>query len=177
MSDPDLHQQAIDALNSGNRATAARLLAKVVAQDPRDEAAWLWLAACLDDLDKKRYCLRKVLEINPENETVRQDLSRLETNPPAPAPVVPVINLPEAMQKPVVAPDAAATQAPAANPAPVNEKPAKPTHKARFSTLQIIILVLLVLAVLAAIAVLVLLITSSTLKIPGFTHLSLGVFL
>ncbi|MCL4563010.1 MAG: tetratricopeptide repeat protein [Chloroflexi bacterium] len=172
MSDPNLQQQAIDALNSGNRDTAARLLAKVVAQDPRDEAAWLWLAACLDDVDKKRYCLHKVLEINPENETVRMDLSRLETNPPAPTPAAGVINLTDVGQEPSPAMEGSSMRMPASQPETVpstaaptdaEEKLAKPPRKTRFTPLQMIILVVLALAVVAAITVLYLLLTNFSL--------------
>jgi hypothetical protein len=68
----------ITAFQLGDKQKAARIFARVVQEDGRDEEAWYWLAACVDDLEKKRYCLQRVIKINPENMKARRRLDHLE---------------------------------------------------------------------------------------------------
>jgi hypothetical protein len=82
-------QDAIDAIQGGDLAAGKQLLAKLLQQDPNDEAAWIWMSGTIDDIDQRRYCLEKVLAINPDNPTARAGLSRLgftlpEATPPTP---------------------------------------------------------------------------------------------
>jgi hypothetical protein len=74
----ELTKEGIRIFQAGDKQKAARILARSVQIDSRDEEAWYWLSACVDGLDKKRYCLQKVLKINPENAKARQRLSKLE---------------------------------------------------------------------------------------------------
>ena len=68
----DLTEQGIAALKEGRREEARQLLMDAVMQNPRDAAAWLWLAGMLDDDSEQRAdCLRCVLEIEPDNTTAR----------------------------------------------------------------------------------------------------------
>lgn len=76
-TDPTL-AQAVRLAKSGNKAGAVNLLAQVLRENPENEAAWLWLAASLDDPEKQRYCLRRALAIHPDNLRVRQALYNLE---------------------------------------------------------------------------------------------------
>ena len=87
MAERSLTQKGIAALKQGDRAEAYRCLAAAAQKDPHDEMAWLGLAACLDKPDKKRFCLQKVLSINPENTTARRMLARLDASVPVPQPV------------------------------------------------------------------------------------------
>ncbi len=73
--------QAIASIEAGNRQTAASLLAKLLREDPRNESAWLWLAAALTDPDRRRYCLEKALAINPANPVAQEGLERLRSVP------------------------------------------------------------------------------------------------
>jgi hypothetical protein len=73
-----LTEEGIRIFQAGDKPKAARILARSVQIDPRDEEAWYWLSTCVDGLDKKRYCLQKVLKINPENSKARLRLSKLE---------------------------------------------------------------------------------------------------
>jgi hypothetical protein len=73
-----LTKEGIRIFQAGDKQKAARILARSVQIDSGDEEAWYWLSACVDGLDKKRYCLQKVLKINPENTKARQRLSKLE---------------------------------------------------------------------------------------------------
>jgi hypothetical protein len=70
-------QQAIAAIRAGDKAAGRRLLAEVIRNDPRNEAAWLWMSAVLDADEQRRACLERVLAINPDNSTARRGLARL----------------------------------------------------------------------------------------------------
>jgi hypothetical protein len=72
-------EQAMQFVQSGNLASGQSLLAQVIREDPGNEIAWLWLANVLDDPLKKRQCLEKVLQLNPENEQAWRDLAQLES--------------------------------------------------------------------------------------------------
>jgi len=56
---------AITAIKSGDNATGSRLLAEILLADPSDETAWIWLATSVDDVEKKKYCLKKALSLHP----------------------------------------------------------------------------------------------------------------
>lgn len=70
-------QQAIAALNEGDRGRAKQLLAQVLQADPRNESAWLWLVHAVDDPAHARECVERVLRINPGNEEARQMLETI----------------------------------------------------------------------------------------------------
>lgn len=70
-------RQAIAAARSGDRATAMRLLQRVIEQDNRNETAWMWMASIATSTADKRRYLQRVLSINPANQTARTALERL----------------------------------------------------------------------------------------------------
>jgi len=72
---------AIAAIKSGDKATSSRLLAEILIAEPSNETAWYWLATCVDDVEKKRYCLKRALSINPSNYTYIKALIKLELPP------------------------------------------------------------------------------------------------
>jgi hypothetical protein len=87
--------QGIAAARAGNNDTARQLLTRAVRQNPDSEAAWLWLGAVLRTPQGRTFCLRKVLALNPANQTAQQGLEVLEKRQRAPAivaqsPAVPV---------------------------------------------------------------------------------------
>ena len=73
----DTLQRAIAAIRSGDKAIGQQLLIEVIRNDPRNEAAWLWMSATSDSLEHRRVCLERVLEINPHNETARRGVQAL----------------------------------------------------------------------------------------------------
>src|SRR5437899_2752443 len=84
---PSELEQAIEAIQSGQKAQGLASLARLVSQEPRNERAWLWLASCLDEPERRRYCLQRALDINPSSEAGRQLLAELEApTPPPPQP-------------------------------------------------------------------------------------------
>jgi hypothetical protein len=75
----EITKEGIRVFQAGDRQKAARILAHAVRIDVRDEEAWYWLSACVDDLEQKLYCLRRVLHINPQNAKARRRLERLQS--------------------------------------------------------------------------------------------------
>lgn len=70
----ELRQQGIRSAKAGNRDEARDLLQRSIRLDPTNEAAWLWLASVARDNRERVFCLQKLLEINPQNETARKAL-------------------------------------------------------------------------------------------------------
>lgn len=70
-------KKAISLIKSGDKSQGGKILANLVKNDPENELAWLWLSACFTDIEQKRYCLNKVLEINPDNLQARNQLDKL----------------------------------------------------------------------------------------------------
>ncbi len=77
--------RAIAAARAGDRSVARQLLTQVIQDDPKSEAAWMWLSSVLDTPQGRAFCLRQVLALNPDNRTALKGLAALEKAPPAPA--------------------------------------------------------------------------------------------
>jgi hypothetical protein len=69
-------QQAIAAINVGDKAIGQRLLVEALKADEKSEAAWLWMAATMDGPHRKCYCLKTSLEINLDSEPGKRGLDR-----------------------------------------------------------------------------------------------------
>ncbi len=67
----------MEAARRGDKTAAQVLLREVVAADPDNELAWLWLASAVDNLEERRAHLEKVLSINPNNSRAEEALRRL----------------------------------------------------------------------------------------------------
>ncbi len=82
--------QGIEAAKAGNRIAAQNLLYDVVADDPRNEAAWVWLSYVADTIPDRKICLENVLTINPANDYARRGMAQIDqlfetdTEPTAP---------------------------------------------------------------------------------------------
>jgi len=72
--------EAITAAKLGQLALARRLLSEIVAKDPKNERAWLWVAGLAENKDSAYAALNRVLDINPRNQQAINALalSRLE---------------------------------------------------------------------------------------------------
>lgn len=83
--------QGIEAAKAGNRIAAQDLLYDVVEEDPRNEAAWVWLSYVADTIPDRKICLENVLAINPANDYALRGMAQIgqllkkETQPTAPA--------------------------------------------------------------------------------------------
>lgn len=84
MSAPDANsqiQEAVRLIQAGQTEEARILLADVVAADPQNESAWLWLATVTADRQQRLEYLERVLAINPDNATARQAVAQLTGTP------------------------------------------------------------------------------------------------
>jgi len=70
--------QGIEAAKSGNHTAAQELLYDVVAEDPRNEAAWVWLSYVADTIPDRKICLENVLTINPANDYARRGMAQID---------------------------------------------------------------------------------------------------
>lgn len=68
----DKFEQAINLYKAGNKERARELLLEVVNMEPNNAEAWLGLAICTEDLEKKKEFLEKVIEINPSHSKAKQ---------------------------------------------------------------------------------------------------------
>jgi hypothetical protein len=73
----DLLQESIALIKNGQKQRARVLLQKIIQQEPQNEKAWLWLSATVDKNEQKIYCLKKVLEINPNNQSAINGIKKL----------------------------------------------------------------------------------------------------
>ncbi len=90
MSIEETFQAGIAAAKSGDLARAAALFGQVVQADPHSEQGWLWLGLCCSPPDRREYCFRRVLALNPNNTEARSQLDRMA----GAAPITPAWALP-----------------------------------------------------------------------------------
>jgi tetratricopeptide (TPR) repeat protein len=74
----EILQQAVIAIKAGEEEKGKQLLIEVLEQDEDNESAWLWMTRCVAELDVKRECFERVLEINPDNKHAIKGLKRLD---------------------------------------------------------------------------------------------------
>ncbi|MBN1139254.1 MAG: hypothetical protein JXM73_21945 [Anaerolineae bacterium] len=115
MNEQQILLQARHVIQHKDRQAGLRLLAQAVHQYPKSETAWLWLSALVDDPQQERYCLYRVLKINPNNKIARKQWLRLQTSAPAPQPPQTQAPIPQPAQR-----DASAAQ-----PAPLPARDAQ----------------------------------------------------
>lgn len=71
-------REAVAAIKAGDKETGRRLLQEVLADDPLNENAWLWMTKVMDSRAERIKCLKRVLEINPDNEVAQLSLQKLQ---------------------------------------------------------------------------------------------------
>lgn len=81
----ELQRQGMTALKAGEKARAKSLFAQIVKSDPCNERAWLYLAAAAQNNEEQRYCLQRVLALNPNNSQAQRGLAALGGAPPTAA--------------------------------------------------------------------------------------------
>lgn len=77
----ELRRQGIAAAKAGENDRARELLQQSIRLDPRNEAAWVWMASLARDRRERLFCFQKLLQINPHNETALQALSAMGVTP------------------------------------------------------------------------------------------------
>lgn len=80
-------QQARQAMESGNRAQAQIVLAKLLKPEPNNGEAWFLLSEMGVSDEQRLAFLRRVLALNPNHARAQQKLADLES-PPQPEPIV-----------------------------------------------------------------------------------------
>jgi hypothetical protein len=70
--------QATRLINQGAKQQAQKILSQYLTENRNSEDGWLLLALCMDDDDRKRFCLNKALEANPKNERALQMVAKLD---------------------------------------------------------------------------------------------------
>ena len=75
---PQLRQPIREAIQRGERGKAIELIKQALAADPNDIEVLLLLAAILDEPDRKRQVLQRVLSIAPENTAARKMLFEVD---------------------------------------------------------------------------------------------------
>lgn len=76
--------QAIEAARTGQREDAVRMLRQIVADDPQNADAWMWLGGIAPDAHEQRAALERAIAIAPHNQRARRGLEWLrETRPEA----------------------------------------------------------------------------------------------
>lgn len=71
-------ESAIEAINQGDKKKALGLLKQVLTANPNDVDAWLVLATVIDNPERKRQCLNRVLAADPVNQLARAELFELD---------------------------------------------------------------------------------------------------
>lgn len=79
-------EEAIAAIKAGDRQTGRELLANLLQVDYNNEKAWLWLSSVVESDERRRHCLRRVLEINPRNKAAQRGLATLDRQQGLPPP-------------------------------------------------------------------------------------------
>ena len=77
MDAEELLQAGIEYARVGDFTKASRLLTESLKLNPNSEQAWLWLGNSLTTLEKREYCYKRVLAINPNSAEAKQQLERL----------------------------------------------------------------------------------------------------
>lgn len=73
----------IESYRNGDKLRARAIFTEIVRLNPRDEEAWLWLAACTDIKEQQIYCINRVLSLNPNNVRAQKGLSVIAKSPNA----------------------------------------------------------------------------------------------
>jgi hypothetical protein len=80
-------KQDTNAINAGDKDLGQSSLTIVGKQQPENEAAWLKLADIQVSPEKKIYCLKEAIKINPSNLEAKAALERLQEMRPAIPPI------------------------------------------------------------------------------------------
>jgi len=107
MSEEELRKEAIEAIANGQRQRARDILVRLLRADQSNPEYWLWMSSLVDTPKERRYCLKRVLQLDPGNKIAQRGLLSIEGLPPPqdlkPPPVVrtgqPAIALAKSMMK------------------------------------------------------------------------------
>lgn len=80
----DQLKQAVAYIKAGDKKAGRTVLVSLLKQDPTNSHAWMYLSALVSTPEKKRQCLEEAIEHDPDNETARNALAKLNQKYPPP---------------------------------------------------------------------------------------------
>lgn len=75
----DLIQLAIAAAKRGDKDSARMMFNQILAEDPTNERAMMWMAKLSDNRDDMAIWLNRVLAVNPNNQIALDALAKMKT--------------------------------------------------------------------------------------------------
>jgi tetratricopeptide (TPR) repeat protein len=75
-------QQAIEAIRTGDRASARDILTRLVKADQKNASYWVWLSVVVDSQKERLYCLQTAIQIDPQNAAAKRGMIMLGALPP-----------------------------------------------------------------------------------------------
>ncbi|RRR78295.1 MAG: hypothetical protein EI684_00515 [Candidatus Viridilinea halotolerans] len=99
-----LVRQGTDAYKAGELQRAHQLLVAALQQQPKHTVAWLWLSGVVQDAAERRYCLERVLELDPTHQAARRGLMKFPPEVVARSPL-PEPSLAQSAPEPAPEPD------------------------------------------------------------------------
>ncbi|HEX2912639.1 MAG TPA: tetratricopeptide repeat protein [Chloroflexia bacterium] len=77
-SSNELMQDGIRHVREGRNAEAYQIFKQVVANDPDNEFAWIWISVTSDSREEKRAALERALQINPNSPHAKEALRAMD---------------------------------------------------------------------------------------------------
>ena len=77
-----LFQEAVEALQAGDRARAKDLLTRLLKTDQNNVNYWVWMSAATETAKERVYCLQTARRIDPEHAAAKRGLILLGALPP-----------------------------------------------------------------------------------------------
>jgi hypothetical protein len=74
----ELLHLAINAARANNRDGARVMFTQILSEDRKNERALMWMAKLAEGKNERKQWLIKVLEVNPNNETARSALRKMD---------------------------------------------------------------------------------------------------
>ena len=92
MAQEKMFQQAMEAIDKGERSRARDLLTRLIRTNANNVDYWLWMSTLMDNLNERIFCLESALKADPDNQAARRGLVLLGAHPPDEnaAPVPPI---------------------------------------------------------------------------------------
>ena len=76
-----MFQEALAAINQGERSRARDLFTRLLKIDSNNFQYWLWMSTVVDSIRERTYCLKEVIRLDPKNQTARRGLIMIGAMP------------------------------------------------------------------------------------------------
>lgn len=81
MTTETIYEQALQAIEQGDKARARDLLTRVLKEQPQNLDAWLWMSSVVETSKEKIYCLQQAYRLDSQNEIALRGLILLGAAP------------------------------------------------------------------------------------------------